>query len=91
MRPRIKRSFGTITFTELDKFLAENNCIGLTCRKVSPTILEHKYLMMYRSLTRDPMEIKVTVSRTSKFVVGLSIGSKTYDNIDSFMKRVRIK
>ena len=91
MRPRIKKGFGTITFTDLNKFLVENNCFGLTCKKVSPAILEYTYLMMFRSNTKDPIEMKITVSRTSKHVVGLSIDGKEYDNIDSFINRVRIK
>lgn len=91
MRPRVKRGFGTITFTDLNKFLVENNCFGLTCRRVSPAILEYTYLMMYRNNTGDPIEMKITVSRTSKHVVGLSIAGKEYDNVGSFMKRVRIK
>ena len=91
MRPRIRNGFGIITFTELKKFLIKNNCFGLTVRKVSPTILEYKYLMMFRSHTGYPIEMKITVSRISKRVIGLSIGGREYDNIDSFMKHVRIK
>ena len=36
-------------------------------------------------------KIKVTVSRTSKFVIGLEIEGKKFDNIYGFKKYVSIK
>ena len=33
MRPRIQKGFGTITFKELNEFLNENNCWGITGKK----------------------------------------------------------
>ena len=50
MRPRIQKGFGTITFKELNEFLNENNCWGITGKKVSPTVLEYMYVMMFRNL-----------------------------------------
>jgi len=90
MRPRIKKGFGNISFKDLDKFLNENNCFGLTVRRVNPNILEYKYLMMFRK-NGTPIEMLVTVSRMSKLVTALSIKGKSYDNIDSFIKDVKIK
>lgn len=91
MRPRIQKGFGTITFKDLDKLLNDNNCFGFTVRRISSTILEYKYLMMFRNLKSGPTEILITVSRTSKLVIGLSIADKKYNNIDSFIKVVKIK
>lgn len=92
MRPHIQKGFGTITFKELDKFLNENNCWGITVKRVSPTILEYMYVMMFRNLHAGRLkEIRVTVSRTSKLVTGLEIEGKKFDNIDGFKKYVSIK
>lgn len=91
MRPRIQKGFGTITFKDLDKFLNDNNCFGITVRQVSPTVLEYKYLMMFRNIKSDPTEMLITVSKTSKLVIGLSIAGNKYNDLDSFMKAVKIK
>lgn len=92
MRPRIQKSFGIITFKELNEFLNENNCWGITGKKVSPTVLEYMYVMMFRNLHESKYKkIKVTVSRTSKLVIGLEIEGKKFDNIYGFKKYVSIK
>ena len=90
MRPRIN-NFGIIKFDELDKFMYDNNCWGITVKRVSPTILKYKYIMMFRSQIYPPKEIYVTISRTSKLVIGVEIEGKKFDNIDGFKKYVSIK
>lgn len=92
MRPRIQKGFGTITFKELNEFLNENNCWGITVKRVSPTVLEYMYVMMFRNLCESKhKKIKVTVSRTSKLVIGLEIEGKKFDNIYGFKKYISIK
>lgn len=90
MRPRINKGHDiAISYSEMNKYLTENKCYGITVSFLSSKIALYKFLMMYRDSRKPPVEAEVEVSLVSKRVIRTYIGGKMCDSITEFMDKCK--
>jgi len=83
MRPRLNKTFGIITFKELNKYLVSNMVYGFTVKR-NDTDFIYSYHIMFRNNKRRPEVLYIKVSRTSKLVIGAWTNwDKKFDSIYS--------
>lgn len=81
MRPRINK-FGKITLNELHNYLKDNYVFGFTVKRNIST-LTYTFLMMFRDNRKDPEELYIEVSNTSKLVIKATTNKgKVFNNIN---------
>ena len=92
MRPRINNNKDiVIKYKDMNKYLTDNKCYGITASFKDNKNIEYLYLMMYRDNKKEPVEAKCTVSIVSKNVLFGTIGDKRISTIREFMNLCRWK
>ena len=90
MRPRIT-SFGKITRKELSDYFTNNYVFGSTVEKHSDGKILYTYYMMFRHNKKQPEQIYVEVSGSSKIVLRAwsnnGIVFKNVDDLKSYTKK----
>lgn len=82
-RPRLSTGFGKIKYSEIHRYLTNNNIQGYTVR-VKDNMNIYSYMIMFRHNKKDPEILNIEVSYVSKLVLRAWTNSgKVFNNIDS--------
>ena len=81
MRQRIN-SFGYIKYKDLNNYLTDNKVFGLT-GKYDGDFIIYTYVIMFRENKKDPEELYIKVSQTSKLVIDAWTNwGKKFNNVE---------
>lgn len=92
MRPRIKHGKDrdvVIKYKDMNKYLTDNNCYGITASFKKDKTIEYLYVMMYRQNKKPPVEAKIVVSIVSKNVLYGLIDGVRMSSVKEFMDKCK--